>query len=431
VTPAHAIAARPSDWWRVPPAAPEVYERPSGTGPVPFVMLLVFTFVLIVAPQNFLPSLKPFRIAFVTAVVAAATLLLGRLARRGPVSIVTPEIKLIAVLVAWAVLTLPFSYWPGGSAQFLLETYAKTVIVFWLLCNTVDTIARLRQVLWTLALLSIPVALTGISHFASGIVGTGRGAARIAGYEAPLSANPNDMALLLNLILPLAAALAVTARRGFERALLLGIVGVGAIAVVCTFSRGGFLTLVFVGALYAFRLARRTRRASIVVLLLLGALVAMPLLPTGYLGRLDTLVHPEDDPTGSAPQRWHDTLAATHWIASHPILGAGLAMGVLALNEERGAIWTKVHNVYLEHGVDLGLPGLMLFVLLVLFALGSAKRARDRARGELSQLAEGIHVSLLGFAFAGLFYPVAYQFYFYYVAALAVAARQLVPSEPR
>ncbi len=435
----NAVAARlpgpagGADWWRTEPAPATVGEPAGSAGSVPFAMVLVFTFVLVVAPQNLVPSLQPFRIAFVTAVVAAATLFFGRLAQRGPLSIVTTEIRLLAVLVLWALLTVPYSYWPSGSLRFLLEVYAKTVIVFWLLCNTVDTLARLRTVLWTLALLSIPVALTGIGHFAAGVVGTARGAAlpRIAGYQAPLSANPNDMALLLNLILPLAAALAIASRRAAMRALLLAIVGVGATAVICTFSRGGFLTLVFAGALYTFRLTRRTGRARIVVLLLLAALVAIPLLPTGYLGHLDTVLHPETDPTGSAPQRWHDTLAAGRFVATHPFVGAGLGMGVLALNEVRGATWTKVHNVYLEHGVDLGVPGLLLFLLLVLTALRSAKRARDRGPAELSVLAEGIHVSLAAFAFAGLFHPVAYQFYFYYVAALAVAAHQLLAVEGR
>ena len=42
---------------------------------------------------------------------------------------------------------------------------------------------------------------------------------------------------------------------------------------------------------------------------------------------------------------------------------------------------------------------------------------------DLFLLAEGIQVSLFAFAIAALFHPVAYHFYFYYIAGLALAAR--------
>jgi O-antigen ligase len=89
-----------------------------------------------------------------------------------------------------------------------------------------------------------------------------------------------------------------------------------------------------------------------------------------------------------------------------------------------------VHDVYLEYAADLGLPGLVIFLLLlrvIVIGVGDARRAsEDDPDGfELHCLAEGLGVSLLGFIAAAFFYPDAYQFYFYYIAGLAVAARNI------
>ena len=115
------------------------------------------------------------------------------------------------------------------------------------------------------------------------------------------------------------------------------------------------------------------------------------------------------------------------FVAAHPILGAGVGMNVLALNETRGASWKNVHNVYLEYAVDLGLPGLGLFLALFAGCLCATVVAMRRAAAitapDLFLLAEGLQTSLLVFAVAALFHPVAYHFYFYYVAGLAIAAR--------
>jgi O-antigen ligase len=113
-------------------------------------------------------------------------------------------------------------------------------------------------------------------------------------------------------------------------------------------------------------------------------------------------------------------------------------MNSAALNEARGSAWTKVHNVYLEYAVDLGLPGLLLFLLLFHACLAKARSTRRRAASvpslrELCCLAEGVEISLLAFAVAAFFHPVAYHFYFYYPAGLAVAVggvyRKLSPPE--
>jgi O-antigen ligase len=104
-------------------------------------------------------------------------------------------------------------------------------------------------------------------------------------------------------------------------------------------------------------------------------------------------------------------------------MGAGLGMNILVLNASVGATWRAVHNTYLEYAVDLGMPGLVLFVLLLRSCWRSVSAARRTASPETAQLAEGIEISLLAFSVAAFFHPAAYEFYFYFVAGLAVAAK--------
>jgi probable O-glycosylation ligase (exosortase A-associated) len=428
----------PGEWWRAqppssPPAGEGAVEAPGAAAPrdrasgsaLAFRALLAFTFVMLIAPQTFFPAIRPFRIALLTGFVGIAAQVLYNLHHGRPLTVVSREMGLTAGLAIWSVVTLPLSYWPGGTASFLLDTYLKVVALFWLLANAVDTVPRLRRVAWALTVMAVPLALTGIKNFLSGEF-IGGAVRRIAGYEAGLTANPNDLAIMLNLILPLSVALLSTARGALARVVLLTVVAVEVVGVVVTFSRGGFVTLAVMVGLYTWRLARRGR-AVWAAIALAAAVAGLAVVPADYRARLTTITDIDSDATGSAQERWSDTLAAVRVVMGHPIIGGGVGMNTLALNQARTPKWTEVHNAYLQCAVDLGLPGLLLFLLLVVACLRKARRVRRRtegvpALGELSALAEGVEIALLAYTVEAFFGPLAYGFYFYYLAGLAVAA---------
>src|SRR5205814_8731157 len=107
-------------------------------------------------------------------------------------------------------------------------------------------------------------------------------------------------------------------------------------------------------------------------------------------------------------------------------VGAGIGMDALALNQERGELWINVHNAYLQVAVDLGIPGLAWFLLLFVRCVRAAREAQVRSTtSAVKGISEGLEVSLLGFAVSAFFHPVAFNFYFYYFAGLAIAARNV------
>ena len=417
-----------SQWWRPvrAQAAPEVEGQASR---IAFAALVGFTVILLLAPQSFIPVLKTVRIALVAAMVAILGHLLDATIRRRPVVPAIPEIGITLTLLAWVVLTMPFSYWPGGSVALLTDSYLKAIVFFWLIGTLVTTERRLRVFAWTLALCAMPLALMAVQHYLSGdFLFTGAsGVKRIAGYYG-LSGNPNDLALTLNLIVPIVGALLLTARSGLARIMAATVLLVAVPAVILTFSRAGFLTLGAIVLTSLIVLARRRapRTAAAVVV---AAAMAMPMMPAGYFERLSTITDIEADTTGSAQGRWTDFRVASTVIAQHPILGVGMGQDILALNEARGrATWRSVHNAYLEYAVDLGVPGIALFLWLLIASFRSARAvarraSREPALRELSIFAGGVEIALVAFAVAAFFHPIAYQFYFFCVAGLAVALK--------
>src|SRR6266850_2093280 len=332
-------------WWRAGVQEIHLAESEDPGSRVTFWALIAFTFVLLLAPQAFLPALAPLHLGVLTAAVAITTYLVDRFVYRRPLLRVTPEIVALACLVMWALITIPWSYWPGGSLAFLVNDFFKTL------------------------------------------------------------------------------ALALAQSGPLPRLLLLGCAGLDAAAVILTFSRAGFICLAATSVIYFLRLLRRPERGWAIAALCL-ALMAVPCLPAGYMDRLSTITHIESDPTGSAQERRDDTLAALRLVSQSPIVGAGIGENILALNEIRGASWKKVHNVYLEYATDLGVPGLILFLVVLVGSVRSAGFVMRRTAWtpplrDLFLLAEGIQISLFVFAIAALFHPVAYHFYFYYMAGLA------------
>lgn len=420
------------EWWRPLPLSED-----DGGGQVgiagkrsfAFWALMGFTAILLLSPQSFFPVLSHFHLAFVTAAAAGVALIAGRLLERRQIIEFTAETVLVLCIVAWAVATVPLSIWPGGAFAFMTQIFIKAVIVFWLLGNIIDAVNKLRVTAWGLSLMTIPLSLSAVGDFFSGGFHgeeVSRGLDRIAGYDSALAGNPNDLALMLNLILPITIALLFISKRSSSRMVLSVIIALDALAIVATYSRAGFLALGVIAACYLVVMLRR-RLHGAVLLICAGMLLSAPLLPSSYLGRLGTIVNVQDDSTGSAQTRLQDMKAAVRYVAENPLVGAGIGQDILALNEIRGDTWTKVHNVYLEYAVDLGLPGLLLFMLLLGRILRITVRAIHLpvagAEGRtLRLLTEGIGISLIAFTVAALFYPDAYQFYFYYIAGLAVAA---------
>ncbi len=417
------------EWWRPQSAsssspAEETAVAETGQAAAPFWSLMAFTAVLLFSPQAYFPALAPLRPALLIIAIGVLSYTADRWTRGLPIIEWNREIGFVAGLVALAALSVPFSLWPGGSLS-VLSDYCKTAAIFLLLSHVVTTMPRLRLAAWLLTWMAMGLGLFALYNFATGaVIDQGANQDRLVGNEGALTKNPNDLALMVNLLLPLTVGLFLTSKETWQRVLLFTAVCLEAGTVILTYSRGGAITLGVILLAYFWRLRRRPERSLLYAALFIGVL-ALPLLPSSYYERMSTITNVQADRTGSAQERLADIIVATKTVLTNPLVGAGIGMNTLAMKEARGG-WLPVHNVYLEHALDLGIVGLAIFLALLLSCINSMSRIqRSGVTTDLSLLAEGIQISLIAYATAAMFHPVSYQYYFYYIAGLAIGARTI------
>jgi O-antigen ligase len=419
-------------WWRHPQAEPSLRLPSVPTddreGRPAFIAVVIFTFILLLSPQNWFPVLAPLRIAFLAAGGAGFALIWARWKQRRSPLRFTPPIIISFVLLFWAIVTLPVSVSTGGSVAVLTDQFIKALMILWVLANVATSVSRLRFLAVVLMLCTLPLAVTAVKNFLTGKFVTlgSTPVARILGYQASLAENPNDLALLLNVLLPLSIGLFLSARKFSVRIFCLIVLGVNVAGVVLTFSRAGFLGLAAIGMIYFAKLVRRPKpdRTWAFVMLLL-AVLALPLLPSKYVDRIASIRDVDGDPTGSSQQRLSITVSAIRFVIEHPIIGAGIGMDILVLSHIGEPVGLHVHNAYLQIAVDLGVPGLALFLLMYYGVFRAVHAARQSlagmpAPGDLFYLADAVEVSLIVFGISVFFLPVAYAFHFYYMGGLAL-----------
>jgi O-antigen ligase len=396
-----------------------------------FWALIAFTIVLFVAPQNVVPGLHVLMLGKTTAIVALLAYFANRSTTAQPLTITPPAVRWMFLLVAVAVLTIPISFWPGGSINVLTDLFGKSLVIFLLIANVVRTEDRVRTLISVMILAGMLAALVAISNFGSGTLD--QQGMRVLGYDSPLALNPNDLALTLNMLLGLAIGLYGVLLKPGNRFLLAGMALLIS-GVVVSFSRSGFVTLLAVLAVWFARSLRR-RGAGVLVLMIPVVAAAFLMLPSGYSDRLATITDTAADPTGSASERIETMKAAVVLFVQHPLTGVGLGNNI-HVNVARGWVHNDAHNAYLKLAAELGIVALVAYLMFIVSVFRAVRAARRRFGQQpetrtLASLAYGVELALIAFVVGAFFSPVPYHFYLYYPAGLAVALAAMARALPR
>jgi O-antigen ligase len=389
---------------------------------MPFSGLLLFTFVLFVAPQNLVPALEPLMLAKLSVGLAVLGYVVNRAMTSRPLTMMTPTVRWGFILGGLALLSIPLGFWPGGSVDIFLDLFGKSLVIFLLVANVVDTQERFRVLVGAMIGCGAFAAAHAVMNYATGNFDpTGQ---RVAGYQSPLGGNPNDLAMTLNILLALSLGLLPVLRRRVQRGLLIGAMVLLVAGIVVSFSRSGFVTMGVIGAMWAasaFR-DRGGRALPLVAAVVVAVTFAMP---SGYGDRISTIADSQADTTGSSDERWQTMMTAASHILERPVLGYGLG-NEIHVSVARGGLARDAHNSYLKLGAELGLPALVIYVLFIWSAFAAARAvrrffARRQDGWELGRLAGGVEMAIVAFAVGALFSPSPYHFYLYYPAGLAVA----------
>ena len=404
-----------------------------------YIWMLSFTALLFFRPQDHLPGLTALHLAELTAVAGLAAMAARRMALGQTLVKINGEVVGVLALGAVIVLTIPFSFWPGGSLTVFSDIFVKIILIFALMMSTLSTPKRLYQMTWLIITVCGYISVRGIYDYLRGVnLMEGN---RLRGAVGGFMENPNDLAM--NLIVFMAPALFIVFKdRGAVRRLFaLGIVGVMAIAIVLTKSRAGFIGMAGMGLVVLYYMVRE--RPGVIFAIIFAALLAAPVMPGAFWDRMATITNPDAEQTGSRQQRIQLYRQGIQVFAENPLTGVGAGQ----FQNYDGAMmverWRATHNVWLQVAAELGIFGLAAFAFLVWRAFSSCFAVRRLIRGPtrkhpappttlttderriLDLNAQGMLAGLVGWLICAFFASVAFNWTFYYVFALAVAGRDI------
>lgn len=394
---------------------------------LPFILLLVYLVMEYGRPAN------PLKIPLVISVTLFVSWLVQPDKRRSPQLVCFfLLLGVIAVMGPFAVNSFSiFTGFQNMTVQLLCISVP--------LMHFVSSMRKLRIFLGGWIVVFAYLAVYGLTH-----AGTGPG-----GHIG----DENDLALALNMAIPIAFAFMWSARSAPARiastaafTLMVGTVGV-------TFSRGGFLGLAAVLPYCFFVMTRRKALSVVFVGLAVFALVAAP---QTYRNRLGTIVgEAEGTEHGTGELRREFWALARKMFYANPVVGVGLDnfrwnVDYYQSAEERGRVGrsyagTVAHSVYFTVLAELGACGGVLFGLLIWYTLRDtgrvlrAARRRNAPGGGPDETADptlredleaaglyahAIRAALIGYLVSGTFLAVLTYPHFWVLVALTVALHE-------
>lgn len=414
----------------------------SGANRLVFAGLFLFTLLLYMRPNEMFPEIfGDFPLAKIVAVVTLLGFFGSRLLAGERLSVFPIELRMLAIILLLGVLLIPAAASPGDSIALLTDTFLKVIAIFVLLINLINTRERLQKMMKLVVVCGSVLALFAVlSYFTGKFTVVTRGeegtvvGLRITGIVGGIFGNPNDLATSLNLLVPFAVVLALL-RRGAARMFYLACAAMLGLGVILTFSRGGFLGLVAMVAVLVWKVGRQNRAltAFAFVIITMTFLIAMPV---GYSSRITTIFDSSSDQTGSSEERQELLERAASVAANHLIIGVGIGnYPIYSLHERRA------HNSYLEISAELGVFGLIAYLIMIFAPLRALRRierdsikartadaGNDRAT-ETYYLGAAFQASLVVYLICSCFGSIQYLWFLYYPLAYAVCLRQMHRAE--
>jgi probable O-glycosylation ligase (exosortase A-associated) len=390
-----------------------------------YIGLFLFTVVLYFRPQELFPSLAGVQsIAFWFALPTLLVFIPSQLALEGSLTARPREVYLALLLLLAALLSMPLAISPDDAWDEFNHAFWKAVLMFIVIINVVRTERRLRGLMLLGVAIGCILSVGVIDDYRAGrFVIEGQ---RVAGLVGGMFGNPNDLALHLVTMIPLAFGLFLSTRKILFKPLYAACIFLMAGGVIATFSRGGFLGLLAAGLVFTWKLGRRNRTVVIVLLVVLIALV-FAFAPGEYANRLGSITSPGGD--ASSASRLGLLIRSILVAVRHPLLGVGMGnFHIVAIGE------AVSHNAYTQVAAEMGMAAMIIYIMFMVFPLKGLRLMASatfdtRRTSRIYYLAVALQASLVAYMVSSSFGSVAYQYYVYYLVGYAVALRRIYEAQ--
>jgi len=407
--------------------SPHRLPRPRGQD-FAYAGLILFTVLLYLRPNEVLP-IGTFPIVKIITIGTLVAFFVERFGQGGSISVMPKPFKYLLAVAGLAILSIPLGLDSENSYTAFTDLFLKILLVFLLTINVVSSFRRLQLLMEVSVLSAAVVGLLTLFDYAQGknLVEGGRATGALGG----IFRNPNDLALALNVLLPIAFTLGLSRRNQFSKLLYFLSAAVFAMTIAATQSRSGFVTIVLAGLFFLIQLGRRYPAAWAV-----AALAAVAFLASGP-GRIFTIFDAaggDSTAAESGSTRWELVKRGIEVAGANPVrwlFGVGLDnFRIVSIKD------LVSHNAYLQVFNEIGLPAFIFYVLFLVSVIGIAGRIvkryqKERGYRQVWLTAVGIQAALVAYVVGSFFASVAFQWYVYYPAAFAVCLQQLLARTER
>jgi O-antigen ligase len=391
-----------------------------------FVALYLFSVMVLFRPYEIVPGLGFLSAtAFYFAMVTLACYFPSQLAVEGNLTMMSTEVKALLGLTLISIVTMPIAKDPGFAWETFNDSYSKSVIIFIVLVNVVRTRKRLMSMMWLSFGIGIYLSFAALDLYMKGQFDVED--YRVAVNVGGMFGNPNEMAMHFVMMTPLMIVLGIAAEKKLVKLLYFGCAFLLIAANMVTFSRGGFLGLMAVGFVLAWKLGRRHRLNVSVASIVIGAIVILAA-PGNYGLRMLSIFIPGLDPVGSSDQR-KELLERSILVTLRNPWGIGIGNFPIV-----GVRNLQTHNAFTQVSAELGILGLIAYLIFMLspFRKLSAIERKHFNEDRIDwyyYLAIGLQASIIGYMVSSFFASVAYNWFIYYLIAYAVAFRRIYSVE--
>jgi probable O-glycosylation ligase (exosortase A-associated) len=345
------------------------------------------------------------------AMIVALTTLVGLLFSREPKKIPwTSDSVLLAIFVAWMILTTFFALYPELAWNQLDKVWRIMLMIF-VAMMLITNRFRLHLLVWTIA---VSIGFYGVKGGIFTILQGGMH--RVYGPAGTFIGGNNEIGLALAMTVPLMYYLYRETKQWYLRWGLAAAMLLTALAAMGTHSRGALLAMGAMGVMLWWKSRHKF------LMLLLGGISVMlvySIMPQEWFDRMATIKTYEDD---ASTQGRFRAWAFAFNLASGRFFGGGF---------ETFYGGTDAHSIYFEVLGEHGFVGLALFLALGLSTWMSASRIRRLTQGTadmdwMATLARMTQVSLVAYASAGAFLGMAYFDYAYNLVLIVVCCKAIL-----
>lgn len=398
-----------------------------------FAALFIFSVILYFRPYELIPALSAYRfMAFYSGVITLSIFFLTQVMLEGNLTARPKEVNLALLFGLAALLSIPLAINPAEAWETCIDLLIKVLLIFIVMVNVVRNERRLNLLLLLALAVSAYLSIKVIQDYQLGVFTLGNlenNNLRVAGRIRGLFENSNDLAMHLVTMTPIAIGLALTMRGVIRKVVLLAAAALMSIAVILTFSRGGFLGLIASSIVLVIKLGRRHKTATTAAVVF-GIILFLVVAPGSYSGRLSTIFDSTADLTGSSSQRTQILKRSVLVALRYPLFGVGIG------NFHYKSVQELVtHNAYTQVAAEMGIPALIVYIMFLLHPIRRLRKIEQqsysqRHNNKFYYLSVGLQASLVGYMVSSFFGAVAYQWYVYYLVSYAICLHRLFLFKP-